>query len=325
MRDTSLHPDAKLHLDALPPLPQSQTLRDLGPRLWQDERVLAIWLGGSFATGAADAYSDVDVRVAVAQVDLVRWEAPDFDALLGAAPLAHHFLRLGAQTILHHLVLPTGDTLDLLVQSAEIAPSAEPTLVLGCRDHPFAHLLATSSHALPPLTGTPATGSLVRELVIDFWVHSHNHRKVLYRQLDLMFPAASYANWQMLMRLWYIAATGHDVSPQHFTSIYGLTPLTQAVLPVCGPEPLAVCGIPTRTREEIFAAIERYRDVVSQLGRSLAERYDFEYPAELEAMTRREWLAFQAVVNSPAAYADRTATRQTELPDGLSTATPTHE
>jgi hypothetical protein len=149
------------------------------------------------------------------------------------------------------------------------------------------------------------TPELVRELLVDFWVHSHKHRKVIARQLDLMFPAATYANWQMLMRLWFIAATGHDVSPQQFTSIYGLTPLTQAVEPVCGGAPLAVCGAPTRTRDEIYAAIERYRDVIAQLGRALAERYGFDYPEELEEMTRREWRAFQAVMDpldgSPAA------------------------
>jgi hypothetical protein len=325
MRDTCPHADVELHLDALPSLPQSQTVRDLAPKLWQDQRVRAVWLGGSFATGTADLYSDIDVRVAVVPSDLRHWEALDLDALLGAAPLAKHFLRVGEATVLHHLILSTGDVLDLLVQSAESAPSAEPTLVLGCRDEAFAELLAASNHAPSPMTGAPATGSLVRELVIDFWVHSHNHRKVLARQLDLMFPAASYANWQMLMRLWYIAATGHDVSPQHFTSIYGLTPLTQAVASVCGPEPLAICGAPTRTRAEMYSAIERYRDVVSQLGRSLAERYSFEYPVELEAMTRREWHTFQAVVSSSAAYTEHTSTSPTGRSERLSTTNPTHE
>jgi hypothetical protein len=278
-------------------VPQSQTVRELVPTLWQDEQVLAIWLGGSLATGTADPYSDIDLRVAVRPVDLPRWEAPDLDTLLSAAPLARHFLRLGADAFLHHLILPTGAVLDLLIQSAAIAPRAEPTLVLGCRDTTFAHQLAASNHASAPIAGVPVTGELVRELLIDFWIHSHNHRKVLYRQLDLMFPAATYANWSMLMRLWYISATGNDVSPQHFSSIYGLTPLTLSVAPVAGSESLTVCGAPTRTRAEICAAIERYRDVVSRLGRSLAERYDFEYPAQLEAMTRREWRAFQAEVS----------------------------
>ena len=72
MSDT--HSD--LRLEALPPLPQSQTIRAIAPRLWQDERVVAIWLGGSLAAGSADQYSDIDMRIAVAPSDIASWEAP---------------------------------------------------------------------------------------------------------------------------------------------------------------------------------------------------------------------------------------------------------
>jgi hypothetical protein len=295
MHDGQPPADAELHLDLLPSLPQSQTLRDLAPKLWRDEQVLAVWLGGSFATAAADPYSDLDLRIAVPPIDLVHWEAPDLDTLLGAPPLARHLLRLGADSFLHHLVLANGDILDLLIQSAVVAPGIEPTLVLGCRDETFARLLAVSSHHHEPVT-VPVTSDLVRDLVVALWVNSHKHRKVLYRHLDLMFPAATYFNWQTLMRLWYIAATGNDVSRNHFTGIHGLTELTRAVERVCGMEPLALCGAPTRNREEICVAIVRYQDVISELGHALAERYGFEYPAELEAVTRREWRAFQTIV-----------------------------
>jgi hypothetical protein len=114
-----------------------------------------------------------------------------------------------------------------------------------------------------------------------------------------MFPAATYFNWQMLMRLWYLAATGHDVSQEHFSGIHGLTALVRdvewtSVEWTYGTGPLAFCGAPTRTREETCGAIEHYQDVIAELGRTLAERYGFEYPAELEAVTRREWQVFQA-------------------------------
>lgn len=312
MPDTPPPADAELRLEALPSLPQSQTVRDLAPRLWCDERVVAVWLGGSFGTGTADSYSDIDLRVAVPPADLVRWEAPDLGALLGDPPLARHFLRFGDDSFLHHLIVPNGDILDLLVQSAAVAPSAEPTLVLGCRDEAFAQLLGASNHAPPPVSA-PVTGDVVRGIITDFWVNSHKHRKVLHRDLDLMFPAATYANWYMLMRLWYIAATGNDVSPHHFTGIHGLTAMSRAVERVYGAEPLALCGAPTRDREEICAAIARYRDVVSRLGRSLAERYAFEYPAELEEMTRREWDAFRAAMSDSAPRAEHAPTGHTAL------------
>jgi hypothetical protein len=303
MRD-ALHadpePDPELRLDLLPNLPQSPMVRDLAERLWQEDAgILAIWLGGSLANRTGSPYSDVDLRVAVPPVDLPRWEAPDFvNALLGGAPLVRHLIRVGEDSFIHQLILASGEILDLLVQSAEVAPIVEPTLVLGCRDDRFAQLLAASDHAPETLSGPALTGELVREIVIDFWVHTLNHRKVLSRHLDLMFPAAMYTKWTLVMRLWYIAATGNDVSPQHFTSIHGLTRLVQAVERVYGDEPLIVCGAPTRTREEIYAAIEGYQDVVSRLGRSLAEQYSFEYPTELEEMTRRAWVTFREAMSS---------------------------
>jgi predicted nucleotidyltransferase len=297
MRDLSPQVDTELHLDAIPALPQSQTIRELATRLWQDKHIRAIWLGGSFAAGTADQYSDIDLRVAVLPADLSSWERPDLDALVGAPPLARQFLRFGDNSFLHHLILPNGDILDLLVQGAEVAPDVEPTLTLGCRDEALARLIAASNHALP-VAPTPVASDDVRAIVISFWVNSHKHRKVLYRNLDLMFPAATYYNWRLLMRLWYIAATGNDVSERHFTGIHGLTELTQAVERVFGSEALALCGAPTRTRAEICAAIERYQDTIAQLGRSLAARYHFEYPADLEAVARRDWRDFRADTES---------------------------
>ncbi|HEU0025956.1 MAG TPA: nucleotidyltransferase domain-containing protein [Ktedonobacterales bacterium] len=282
-----------LHLDEAPDLPQSETIRALAPRLWRDERVVAIWLGGSMANGAADIYSDIDLRVAVPSADLPAWKTADLAALLGAPPLARHFVGLGDNAFLHHLVVANGDILDLLIQNAEVTPEPEPILVLGCRDDSFAERLAASNHTAPS-TDAPVSGDAVRELVVAFWVNSHKHRKVLNRNLDLMFPAAVYANWRMLMSLWHIEATGYDTSPYHFSGIHGLSELVHAVEGAYGSEPLAVCGMPTRNREEICAAIERAQEVVAALGRRLADRYGFEYPATLEDVTRRSWRAFRA-------------------------------
>lgn len=53
-----------LNLDALPDLPQSALLKQFAPGLWAAEGVVAMWLGGSLATGTADRYSDVDLFLA---------------------------------------------------------------------------------------------------------------------------------------------------------------------------------------------------------------------------------------------------------------------
>ena len=285
--------NAGLRLDGLPDLPQSETIRALALRLWRDERVAAIWLGGSMANGAGDIYSDIDLRVAVPPADLPAWKAADLDALLGAPPLARHFVGLGERSFLHHLVVANGDILDLLIESVEVTPGPEPVLVLGCRDEAFAGRLAESDHAAPS-TDAPVSGDAVRELIVAFWVNSHKHRKVLNRNLDLMFPAAAHANWRMLMSLWHIEATGYGTSPRHFSGIHGLTELVHAVEGAYGSEPLEVCGMPTRNREEICAAIERAQEVASALGRRLADRYGFAYPDALEEVTRQSWRAFRA-------------------------------
>lgn len=300
MRDQQ-SPDlpAGLHLEMLPPLPQSDTIRALVPRIWQDERVVASWLGGSLAADTGDPYSDIDLRLAVAPADLAGWEEPDLHALLGGPPLARHFVRLGEGSFLHHLIVPNGDIVDLLMQSTEATPGIEPIVVLGCRDEMFARRLASSDQT-PAVESSDATAEAVRELVVNFWINSHKHRKVLHRHLDLMFPAAVYANWQMLMCMWYIAATGRAARPYHFSGIHGLTELVRAVEGVYGTEPLALCGMPARTRDEICAMIERHRDIAAPLGRRLAEKYGFEYPAALEERVRRDWAAFRASMTNPA-------------------------
>ncbi|HEU4784188.1 MAG TPA: nucleotidyltransferase domain-containing protein, partial [Ktedonobacterales bacterium] len=251
------HPD--LRMDNLPPLPQSEAIRTLAPRLWQNDQVVAIWLGGSLAAGTGDPYSDIDLRVAVSPDELAEWESSGLHTILDGPALARQLVKLGDGAFIHHMILQSGDILDLLVQSCEAAPGSEPVLVLGCHDDGLAEQLASSNQA-PQVAHTPVTGEKVRELVVAFWVNSHKHRKVLHRGLDLMFPAASYANWYMLMRMWYIDATGCDTGSDHFSGIHGLTELVHAVESVNGMEPLALCGAPTQTHEEICDAIERYQE-----------------------------------------------------------------
>jgi len=60
-----------------------------------------------------------------------------------------------------------------------------------------------------------------------------------------------------------------------------------------GSQALALLGAPMRDRQELCQAIERNRQAVSQhLGRRLAQRYGFEYPAVLEETVLRGWEVF---------------------------------
>jgi hypothetical protein len=281
-----------LDLSVLPQMAQTRTISWLAPALWADEQVVALWLGGSLACGEGDAYSDIDLRVAVDPADLEAWRALDTQALTGGQVAGGHTFALGEDALIHHLLLLNGDIVDLLIQTTARPPDAEPLLTIGCRDEAFAETLRAQNH-VEEEPHNPATAEGAWELIVAFWVNSHKHRKVLHRRLDLMIPSGLYHSWLMLMRLWYIQATGEDTSAYHFSGIHGLTKLVRSVEGLEGVDAQAVAGVPGRTREEIYAAIEIHQEAAACVGPLLAERYRFEYPLALERMVRAQWRAFR--------------------------------
>jgi hypothetical protein len=281
-----------LDLGVLPQMAQTRTISWLAPAIWADERVVALWLGGSLARGDGDTYSDIDLRVAVDPADLETWRAMDTQALMGGRVVGGHTFALGEDALIHHLVLLNGDIVDLLVQTTARPPNIEPLLVLGCRSAAFTATLQAHNR-VEPEPQQPATAEGVRELIVAFWVNSHKHRKVLHRGLDLMIPSGLYHSWLMLMRLWYIQATGEETSAYHFSGIHGLTQLVRSVEELEGVDARAVAGVRARTREEIYTAIEIHQQAAARVGRLLAERYEFEYPLELERMVRAQWRVFR--------------------------------
>lgn len=279
-------------LDGLPDLPQTETIAEVALRIWRDERVVALWIGGSIGRGAADRYSDVDLRVAVAPDDLDAWRTPDFAALFDDQIVGRQFLRFGDDAFLHLLVLRNGVMLDFMVQSAARAPLREPVVVLGCRDDVLARTLAEANQAPEP-EALAVSGSALRQALVDFWINTHKHRKVLNRGLDLMIPLGVQSERMALLRLWYVLATGEEAGPALFQGIHGLTALVREVEGLMGPEALGALGAPMRDRAEMYAAIERNREVVAGVGRALAERYGFEYPSEIERMVLQWWEEFK--------------------------------
>jgi hypothetical protein len=283
----------QLCLPALPPLPQLERLRQLAPVLWESPGVVALWLGGSFGSGQADLYSDLDLRLAVRPKALDAWRKPDLQALIKAKCAGSHFIAFADDRFLHHVALTTGEIIDLSVQSAERDPFAEAILVLGCRDPEFARRL---QQVAPPgaALAEPVDPAAIRQAIIDFWINNLKHRKVLHRGLDLLALTGLEIERATLMRLWFITATGTDTGPGR-ESIHGKTPVIHAVERLLGAEALALLGAPTRNRSEILQVIEAHRDEVSHVGRLLAERHQFAYPVPLEETVRRTWQVFLAI------------------------------
>ena len=93
-------------LACLPDLPQVRAISHAAQALDQRHDVHAVWLGGSFARGEADRFSDVDMRIAVGRDDLNAWQEPDWPELLGEAAVGHQLLRFAypqelEQTVRH--------------------------------------------------------------------------------------------------------------------------------------------------------------------------------------------------------------------------------
>jgi 8-oxo-dGTP diphosphatase len=276
----------ELAFSVLPPLPQTASLKRVSAVLWADEDVIALWLGGSFARGEADEYSDIDLRVAVRPEAEERWRRPDMELLFGGELSGYTPFPLGGGQ-LHHLALTSGDIYDLWVQTTEEAPFEDAALVLGCRDEAFGQRLSATEPA-PTTEPVPADPAAVRQLVSSFWINSLKHRKVLNRGLDLVAQTGIGMERALLQRLWFIAATGRDGASSRPT-IHTLTELDRVVMGAQGTHGLSLTGGPLTSRREIMQAIEANRDEVAALGRRLAVDLGFDYPEALERTVRETW------------------------------------
>lgn len=295
-RFDSPHPDpSDRTLDQLPDLPQLAPLRRLAPRLWRRPEVLAMWLGGSLARGGGDAYSDVDLRLGVRPEALEGWRAPDFGELFEGACVGHQYHAVVEEGCLHILVLDGGAIYDLWIQATAEDTFDEPPLVLGCRDAAYERLLAAKADVPPPGEGRehpPAEAEGVRRVLEDFWINSHKHAKILHRGLDLASLTGVLDERGVLLRLWYILATGRD-SGQRPSSIFRLAFLHRALWARFGGERvLAVLGAPLSSPAELHRGVETLRDEIAGAGRELARRLGFPYPHALEATVRRGWREF---------------------------------
>ena len=283
-----------LDFSFLPDLPQVETLKRVAPEVWSNEEVRAFWIEGSFGQGTADRYSDVDLRLAVPAARFRKWETPDFTALFKGLCIAHQRLFPQEEAILHHVLLETGEMYDLGIQRIDRLALHGTSRLLGCRDPALAGSFTepvTVSAAVSP--GSPDTDpepGTVGQLIVDFWINSNKHRKVLYRGLDPMVVVGLQTERAILIRLWAIHASGRDTGKETPT-IHTLTPQVRSIGKT-GRNALEVLGAPVRNRNELKALIERHRDEVACVGRSLAERYAFAYPEVVEETVRAGWDEF---------------------------------
>ena len=284
-----------LHFEALPDLPQRATIETISTHIWQKYDVMALWLGGSLARGAGDTLSDIDFRVAVDPAQMPLWKTPRFEEIFAHAPVVgQQCMAFGEMAFLYHLVLANGEIIDFFVQSSSREPTPEPRLVLGCRDEQFAHTLAAGQHN-PVEKPQAVQADEVQELLVNFWINTHKHRKVLNRDLDLLVTFGLNIEKSLLLRLWYIDTTGLDWGHIGRQTIHTLTSVIRTLQEAVGDEALEVTGTPMGNRQEVCQAIERDREIVARVGRRLAHTYHVTYPEELEETVRQGWQEFLAM------------------------------
>lgn len=275
-------------------LPQSGRLAAVVADLAADPNVVAIWLGGSLARGAGDPYSDVDLCIALRPEVYAADEIPASAARLAAAAVTQLPFHFGGEATLWHMMLEDGTIYDLHVQPADEAPPRGVKLALACRDDEFGAKLVGGEDR--SVDFPPARPDEIERALQFFWMNQQKGQKVLYRDLPLVAWQGVYLMRQDLLRFWYVLATGNDCGPVHRLTIHTLTPVMRTVQAQHDADALALAGQPTRTVTEIIAENGRLADAVARVGRQLAERLGFDYPAAAEATVRRTWQAFLADV-----------------------------
>jgi hypothetical protein len=279
-----------LNFDTLPKLPQVGSLVDLSEKLWTMPDVKALWLGGSFARGNTDQYSDFDLRIAVEPEAIESWRSPDFSSLFDNRYLDHCNVMSGPDAVLYQVMLDNGVLFDLWIQKTSLKPPADHVLLIGCRDDCFGSQLVSGTPEgvhVPPI----ADPETVRQIIVDFWIGTYKHVKVLGRSLDGLAQIGVSIERSTLMRLWYILATGKDSGIGRPT-IHSLSAAIRAIESKIGESALSISGAPTRNRAEIIAAIDLNRNEVSRVGNLLAEQLNFQYPQKLESSIRSQWADF---------------------------------
>jgi hypothetical protein len=271
-------------------LPQAKTLRQAADTLAANPDVQAVWIGGSFASGSADEFSDVDLRIAVAPERMNAWLEIDASTIFGQPKLGGSLASFGDDAFLHHLVLEDGTIFDLFVQTTARDNHEHAIQILSCRDDAFGERLAGFGR---PISGElpPPNPAALSQLVVSFWINSHKHRKVLGRGLPLLAATGVQLERMTLLRLWTALVTGRDGGDR--MSIHALSATTRAIHADTKLTALQTFGLPLRNVDEIVAAIEADRDAVASTGRAVAARDGFAYPEALERLVRASWSAFR--------------------------------
>lgn len=286
-----------LNLSSLSNIPahHASLIREMAATCAADERIQAIWIGGSLASGTGDAYSDIDFRIAVEPGQLDQWVAPDWQRYFPThlQPCGAVLLRFGGPTLLHHLVLTDGMIVDFFIQDTTHHNHEPNIIVLACRDSAFQTLLEGFIRPADTLL-RDMDGAVVRQFLVDYWITTHKQMKALARHYDHTAFVGLYLERMALLRAWFMQAVGKDIEARPTLHMIGV--LHKGLADRLTTQQNDILGLPSRTAEETIAVIEAIRIEMARVGRELASRHAFAYPHELEKMVLRVWGAQKALL-----------------------------
>jgi hypothetical protein len=266
--------------------PHANLIRAMASKCSADGSIQAIWVGGSLAAGLGDQYSDVDFRIAVEPGHIDRWTSPDWQDYLPIRTCGGLLMHFGEQALLHHLVLADGTIVDFYVQDTT-QHNPEPKLViLACRSAEFRARLEGFARPANALV-REIDGAVVRQFFVDYWITTHKQMKALARKYDLSPFAGLFMERMALLRAWYMQAVGKDIDSR--VSLHMLGALHKGLEGTLAEHQHTILGLPSRTPEETVTVIESIRAEMARVGRWLADRHEFAYPHELEAVVQRVW------------------------------------
>jgi hypothetical protein len=269
-------------------LPQVGTLDAVVEKLRARPDVRLIWLGGSFATGKADRYSDVDLRIAVDPDAFENWFTIDLKTLFDDDCPGCITMPDPGKSVLHHVLLGNGELFDVYVQPFPPA-FVEVNIVPLAMSEGLNYELPTPTRSESP-TEQKVSGKELEQTLRTFWINTHKHRKVLDRGLDLMAHIGLRFDQDVLRRLWLSNLAGRD--EQRLQTIHTMTDQIRTISDGVGQHACDVLGMPLQCRAELIAAIEATRNEVSVVGRELAANYNFEYPEDAERVALSGWAEF---------------------------------
>jgi len=274
-----------LTFDHVPSTPHIELLKALSVRAWKNPEVQAIWIGGSIASGHSDQYSDIDFRIAVAKEHVSSWSRPGWQSLLPEKCVGSTLMTFGEHSVLHHMVLESGTIIDYLVQETGYVNREVNICLIAARNKDLSDFIV-SFGGKEPVIHTPVNSEQIQQLLVEYWISSLKHLKVIKRNRAMMTVIGLHHERMALMRAWFIYATGKDLATR--PTIHALNNMIAAI-ESSFPNAWDILGMPVRTIEEAITAIETIRKEMRRVGRSLSLKYSFEYPMDLDKAVCNYW------------------------------------